>query len=278
MHRLFGIFGLKIVSLSIVPIKKYENPKLYEMKTTNSNRFFKSTLVLALAATTFVLNPMNSLANSDKPFTEKETVNKKALTFAQEPLGYAYNDLEPYIDARTMEIHYSKHHAAYVTNVNDAIAQENITFSSVEEFFANASKLSAKARNNGGGAWNHTFFWKSLRPAVENNAPKGELLIAIEANFGSFDQFKAAFAAAASSRFGSGWAWLVKDGNQLKITSTPNQDNPLMDVAEVKGTPLLGLDVWEHAYYLHYQNKRADYITNWWNVVNWDFVASQFSK
>ncbi|HZY77956.1 MAG TPA: superoxide dismutase [Cyclobacteriaceae bacterium] len=196
-----------------------------------------------------------------------------ALEFSQVKLPYAYNALEPHIDATTMEIHYTKHHTAYVKNANDAIAAEKITFATEKEFFANASKLSAKARNNGGGVWNHNFFWEVMKP--NGGTPTGKISEAINGAFGSFDKFKEQFGAAATSRFGSGWAWLVNDGGKLKIGSTPNQDNPLMDSSEIKGTPLLGLDVWEHAYYLKYQNKRADYIAAFWNIINWDDVAKR---
>lgn len=198
-----------------------------------------------------------------------------ALQFSQIPLPYAANALEPHIDALTMEIHYGKHHAAYIKNVNDAIAAENISFSNEKDFFANISKLSAKARNNGGGAWNHNFFWQVMKPT--SAAPTGKVGDTINGAFGSFEKFKEQFTQAAMTRFGSGWAWLIKDGNTLKIGSTPNQDNPLMDISDLKGTPLLALDVWEHAYYLKYQNKRNEYVANWWNVVNWDEVANRLS-
>ncbi|HEY9008558.1 superoxide dismutase [Ohtaekwangia sp.] len=198
-----------------------------------------------------------------------------ALQFAQVPLPYAYAALEPSIDAMTMEIHYTKHHTAYIKNVNEAIAADKISFGTEKEFFANASKLSAKARNNGGGAWNHNFFWQTMKPGA--GQPGGKLAEAINSSFGSFDKFKEQFTQAAMTRFGSGWAWLVNEGGKLKIGSTPNQDNPLMDVSELKGTPLLGLDVWEHAYYLKYQNKRNEYVANWYNVINWDEVAKRLA-
>ncbi len=197
--------------------------------------------------------------------------------FEQQPLPYGYAALEPYIDAMTMEIHFTKHAAAYAKNLADACAAEkvNMQTTSVENLMKNISKYSTKMRNNGGGHFNHEFFWKCMKPGTTNQ-PSGKLLTSINQSFGSFESFKNAFADAGKSRFGSGWAWLVQtaDGN-LKIGSTPNQDNPLMDVSELKGTPLLGLDVWEHAYYLKYQNKRPDYINNWFNIVNWDFVAGQ---
>ncbi len=197
-----------------------------------------------------------------------------ALEFSQVKLPYSYNALEPYIDAKTMELHYSKHHAGYVRKVNDAIAAESIKYNSVEEFFANSGKLSAGARNNGGGAWNHNFFWQVMKPDG-GKTPSGKIADAINGAFGSFDKFKEAFTKAATSRFGSGWAWLVNDNGKLKIGSTPNQDNPMMKGVDISGTPLLGIDVWEHAYYLKYQNKRGEYIDNWWNVVNWDEVAKR---
>lgn len=250
------------------------------MSLTNRRRFLKTTLGISaatVASTALGINPISALSSCSSP-TSSNGSSGVPLEFVQDPLPYDFSALEPHIDARTMEIHYSRHHAGYVTNANAAVSEENISYSSFEDFFANISKLSTKARNNGGGAWNHSFFWKSMRAPMENNAPTGALLEAIETSFGSFDEFKAQFAAAGSGRFGSGWAWLVEDNGSLKIGSTPNQDNPLMDVSDFKGKPLLGIDVWEHAYYLHYQNKRGDYIENWWNVVNWDFVAEQFGS
>ena len=198
------------------------------------------------------------------------------LSFSQLALPYAYSALEPSIDALTMEIHYTKHHAAYVKNVNESVAAESITAGDEKAFFAGVSKLSAKARNNGGGAWNHNFFWQVMGPGG-TGAPTGKVLDALNAGFGDLDTFKETFTKAAMGRFGSGWAWLVEQNGKLAIGSTPNQDNPLMDVSELKGTPLLALDVWEHAYYLKYQNKRNEYVANWWNVVNWDEVAKRMA-
>jgi Fe-Mn family superoxide dismutase len=194
--------------------------------------------------------------------------------FTQVALPYSYQALEPNIDAMTMDIHYNKHHAAYIKNINDAIAAENISYATEMEFFTNASKLSSKARNNSGGVWNHNFFWQIMKPN-SGGVPAGKAGDTITAAFGSFDKFKEQFTQAAMTRFGSGWAWLVNDNGKLKIGSTPNQDNPMMDVSELKGTPLLGLDVWEHAYYLKYQNKRNEYLANWWNTINWDEVAKR---
>jgi len=197
------------------------------------------------------------------------------MAFELPKLGYDYAALEPHIDSRTMEIHLTKHHQAYVTNLNNAIAGSEWENSSIEKILAGVSKLPVAVRNNGGGHFNHTLFWTVMTPNA-GGTPKGDLLDAINRYFGSFDKFKELFANAGMTRFGSGWAWLVKTGNELKITSTPNQDNPLMDLADVKGTPILGVDVWEHAYYLKYQNRRNEYLAAFWNVVNWDEVGRRF--
>ncbi len=198
------------------------------------------------------------------------------MAFELPKLEYAYDALEPHIDARTMEIHHSKHHAGYTNNLNGAVAGTELEGKSVEELLGNISKHSVAVRNNGGGFYNHNLFWKVMSPNG-GGEPKGELADAIKKDFGSFDAFKEAFNKAAATRFGSGWAWLVKQADgKLVVSSTPNQDNPLMDIAEVKGTPILGLDVWEHAYYLHYQNRRPDYIGAFWNVINWDEVTRRF--
>jgi len=198
------------------------------------------------------------------------------MAFTLPALPYAFNALEPHIDARTMEIHHGKHHNAYVTNLNNAVAGAPAEGLSLEELMKSISKHPMAVRNNGGGHYNHSLFWTLMAPNA-GGAPEGKLADAINSAFGSFDEFKTKFNAAATGRFGSGWAWLVKDeAGKLVISSTPNQDNPLMDLAEVKGTPLLGLDVWEHAYYLHYQNRRPDYCAAWWNLVNWSVVASRF--
>ncbi len=194
------------------------------------------------------------------------------MAFELPKLGYAYEALEPYIDAQTMEIHYTKHHQAYVNNLNNAVTGGEWENRSLEEILSNVSQLPVAVRNNGGGHYNHTFFWKILGPNA-GGAPTGDLADALNRYFGSFEKFKEQFTSAAMTRFGSGWAWLVKSGNELKITSTANQDNPLMDLSEVKGTPILGVDVWEHAYYLKYQNRRNEYLSAFWNVVNWDEVG-----
>jgi superoxide dismutase, Fe-Mn family len=199
------------------------------------------------------------------------------MAFTLPALSYAFNALEPHIDARTMEIHHGKHHNTYVTNLNNAVAGKPEESLSIEDLCKSVSKYPVAVRNNGGGHWNHSFFWTIMGPNA-GGKPSGPLADAINSAFGSFDEFKTKFAAAAAGRFGSGWAWLIVDGTgKLQITSTPNQDNPLMDVAEVKGKPVLGLDVWEHAYYLNYQNRRPDYVTAFWNVVNWDEVAKRFA-
>lgn len=197
------------------------------------------------------------------------------MSFELPKLPYAYAALEPHVDARTMEIHHTKHHQGYVNNLNAAVAGTPEEGKSLEELMANISKLSVGVRNNGGGHYNHSLFWEIMTPNG-SGAPSGDLADAINAAFGSFDKFKENFNSAAATRFGSGWAWLIKHDGKLAVTSTPNQDNPLMDINDVKGTPILGLDVWEHAYYLNYQNRRPDYISAWWNVVNWDKVAEKF--
>ena len=195
------------------------------------------------------------------------------MAFELPKLAYAYNALEPHIDALTMEIHHSKHHAAYTNNLNAAVKGSEMEKLSIEDLLKNISKHPVAVRNNGGGFFNHSLFWTFLAPNA-GGQPKGDLLDAINRNFGSFDKFKEDFTKAAATRFGSGWAWLIKDNSgKLVIGSTPNQDNPLMDISELKGTPILALDVWEHAYYLKYQNRRPDYITAFWNVVSWDEVS-----
>jgi Fe-Mn family superoxide dismutase len=200
------------------------------------------------------------------------------MSFTLSPLPYAHDALEPHIDTQTMQIHHGKHHQAYVDNLNKAIAGTEHEGKTIEALVADAGKISVAVRNNGGGHWNHTFFWESLAPNA-GGTPKGDLAAAIDKAFGSFDTFKEKFANAGMTRFGSGWAWLcINDQKELVISSTPNQDNPLMDVAEVKGTPLLGVDVWEHAYYLKYQNRRADYLGAFWNVISWDKIEARYQS
>lgn len=198
------------------------------------------------------------------------------MAFELPQLPYAYDALEPHIDARTMEIHHSKHHNAYVTNLNAAIAGTDLEGKSIEDLMKNLDMNNMAVRNNGGGHYNHTMFWEIMSPNG-GGLPTGELASAIDAAFGSFDAFKTEFAKAGATRFGSGWAWLcVKDG-KLEVCSTPNQDNPLMPGVACGGQPILGMDVWEHAYYLHYQNRRPDYIEAFFNVINWAEVAKRFA-
>jgi len=197
------------------------------------------------------------------------------MAFELGKLGYSFNALEPYIDAKTMEIHHDKHHAGYTNNLNAAVEGTTLAGKSIEELLSGVSGLSAAVRNNGGGYYNHNLYWDVIAPGGAP-APKGELLDAINESFQSLENFQEAFSKAALTRFGSGWAWLVLQNNKLVVSSTPNQDNPLMDVAEVQGTPILGIDVWEHAYYLNYQNRRPDYVNAFWNIINWDEVARRF--
>jgi superoxide dismutase, Fe-Mn family len=198
------------------------------------------------------------------------------MAFKLPELPYSYDALEPHIDARTMEIHHSKHHAGYTNNLNAAVAGSDLEGQSITDILANISKHSVAVRNNGGGFYNHDLFWQVMSPNG-GGKPSGNLMLAIEKDFGSFESFKEEFSKAAATRFGSGWAWLVKQSNgKLVVSSTANQDNPLMDVADVKGTPIIGLDVWEHAYYLKFKNKRPDYISEFWDVVNWEEAAKRF--
>lgn len=197
--------------------------------------------------------------------------------FTLPDLPYAHDALEPHIDARTMEIHHGKHHAGYTNKLNAALEGSDDAGKSIEELMATAGSAGAAIRNNGGGFYNHSLFWTVMSPNGGGN-PSGDLAAAIDADLGGFEAFKDAFAKAAGSRFGSGWAWLIVDAEgKLQVTSTPNQDNPLMDVADVKGTPILGLDVWEHAYYLNYQNRRPDYVQAFFEVVDWDAVAKRYA-
>lgn len=198
------------------------------------------------------------------------------MAFELPKLPYATDALEPNIDTKTMEIHHGKHHAGYTNNLNNAVAGTDLEGKSVEAILANISSASGAVRNNGGGFYNHSLFWEVMTPNGGGN-PTGAIADAIDSAFGSYEAFKDAFAKAAATRFGSGWAWLVVVDGELKVTSTPNQDNPLMDISEVKGSPVLGLDVWEHAYYLNYQNRRPDYINAFFNVINWTKVNELFA-
>jgi Fe-Mn family superoxide dismutase len=224
------------------------------------------------------LSYINPLANNLNKLSNKNNRSKLTMgKFELPALPYEYDALEPYIDKMTMEIHHTKHHNGYVTKLNGAVEGTDLAGKSLEEMFGKISSLPVAVRNNGGGHFNHSLFWSVMKKNGGGN-PDGALSDAINAAFGSLDTFKSKFSDSAATRFGSGWAWLIKQDGKLLVTSTPNQDNPLMDVADVKGTPILGLDVWEHAYYLKYQNRRPDYIENWWNVINWEEVAKRFSE
>lgn len=271
---------------------------------SNRREFLQKSLLAGIGLTV-----LGKSALEGKGFTAPEAkVVDGLFQFTLPLLPYGYDALEPWIDKRTMEIHYSKHHQAYVDNLNKARAKAQQSSTSVgvqanpgateiasvdtpqdrlagrvelEEILRNVKNAELAIRNNAGGHWNHSFFWEIMRAPSQSptpNAPTGKLADDINQTFGDFEKFKQQFTQAAKDRFGSGWAWLIKQDGQLKITSTPNQDNPLMDIAEVPGTPILALDVWEHAYYLKYQNVRAEYITGWWNVVNWDKVNEHYLK
>jgi Fe-Mn family superoxide dismutase len=239
------------------------------MKNNNSRRKFIGNTIKAGVLVSAVGFDYNTVSANENQTT----------VFKQTPLAYNYNALEPHIDAMTMEIHYSKHAAAYTKNLNDAVAIElNGRNTSIEDLLKNISNYSAKLRNNGGGHYNHELFWKSMQPNG-STLVQGKLSEAIQSSFNSYENFKNKLSEAAMSRFGSGWAWLYMDDKKtLQIGSTPNQDNPLMDVSLIKGTPLLGLDIWEHAYYLKYQNRRAEYVSNWFNLINWEFVEERYLK
>lgn len=247
------------------------------MDPISRNGFLRRSLNIAGAmATAPLLAHAHFFSETHSNTPDMTELAPSPTLFPQAPLPYTYDALEPHMDARTMELHYAKHHAKYVKEVADAIAEEKIAANSAEEFFAKVSSYSPKARNNGGGAWNHDLYWRVMKPGG-GGEPSGALRDAINASFGDFDTFKTKFTEAGMKRFGSGWAWLVKNGDKLIIGSTPNQDNPLMDASEFKGIPLLGMDVWEHAYYLNCQNKRDAYIANFFSVINWDEVAKRFA-
>jgi Fe-Mn family superoxide dismutase len=233
-------------------------------------RTFVKTIPLSIA----LAGSAESLACKSVSKTKNQN---KIMAFELPVLPYATNALEPHIDTKTMEIHHGKHHAAYVTNLNNAVnADPNAQDKSLEYLIKNISKYAMAIRNNGGGHWNHDMFWKIMSPNGGGD-PKGEIAFAINGAFGSYENLKKEISNAGMTRFGSGWAWLCVDANKnLFISSTPNQDNPLMDIADKKGTPVLGVDVWEHAYYLNYQNRRADYLTAFFNVINWDEVNARF--
>ncbi len=245
----------------------------------NRRKFLKKSFTnsfLAIVGWESMVSLLSSFSLHENNSNENAIIN-----FEQQPLPYAYNALEDCIDATTMEIHYTKHAAAYAKNLNEAVVAEKVEKeTSLETILSNISKYSVKMRNNAGGHFNHELFWKCMQPKTINNLPKDNILLEINKSFGDFASFKKLFSDAGKTRFGSGWVWLVKDETgKLKISSTANQDNPLMDLKEIeiKGSPILCLDVWEHAYYLKYQNKRADYIEQWWNLVNWNFVEKRLS-
>jgi Fe-Mn family superoxide dismutase len=245
--------------------------KNHIMKKNITRRQFVTNIGKASVAAGLATTVIPALAKNFIP-------RQNSITYQQQPLPYAYNALEKAIDAQTMDIHYTKHAAAYAKNLSEAVEAENVDTKTVpiETLLMNISKYSTKMRNNGGGHYNHELFWQSMSPN-STEKPSGKLGASIEKDFGSFEAFKNQFNDTAKNRFGSGWAWLVVNGDKkLIVTSTPNQDNPLMDIAEVKGFPVFGLDVWEHAYYLRYQNKRPDYINNWWSVANWNFIEKRF--
>lgn len=247
------------------------------MSTKIPRRHFLTNSVKGTVAMGLGFSAISSFAGT--PASPGAVLSPTDTGFDQQPLPYAYNALEDIIDVTTMEIHYTKHAATYAKNVKEAVAAEAPEKKSVEEILNSVSKYTPKMRNNAGGHYNHELFWQCMAPRQSNNQPTGKLMESIEKTFKSFADFKTQFSDAAKNRFGSGWAWLYGDNNKtLHIGSTPNQDNPLMDISEIKGFPLLGLDVWEHAYYLKYQNKRPDYIQNWWNVVNWKYVQQRFEK
>ncbi len=249
--------------------KLFKNNRREFLKTTG-----KAGLALGISFSAF---PAIAKSFSGKTIE----ILENGTPFVQTALPYAFNALEPVIDARTMEIHYTKHAAGYASNLAEAVKEGNVDTkkTTLEEILAGISKYSTKMRNNAGGHYNHELFWKCMQAPVAGSKPENQLRKAIEKDFNSLEAFKTQFFEAAKNRFGSGWSWLIMTNDKkLLITSTPNQDNPLMDLSDVKGMPLLALDVWEHAYYLKYQNKRTDYINEWWNVVNWNFVEQRFSE
>lgn len=241
---------------------------------THRRDFIKTTLKGSLIAGIGISSAGTILESCSSSRNLSKNIFKTG--FDQAPLPYKYDALENVIDAQTMEIHYTKHAAGYSKNLKEAARNEGAEGKTVEEILSSLSKYSTKMRNNAGGHYNHEMFWKCMRSPQNNNTPDKKLRQAINDHFGSFDNFKNKFNEAAGSRFGSGWAWLYSDNNILKIGSTANQDNPLMSMSDIKGFPILGLDVWEHAYYLKYQNKRTEYIDNWWRVVNWNYVEDRF--
>jgi len=243
-------------------------------------RIYKIMMVAMVSAFAFAAcqQPANQNETNNNQTKEPLAMKDQNGKYVLPELPYAHDALEPYIDKMTMEIHHGKHHQAYVTNLNNAISGTEMENMDLMDIFKNMSQYPVAVRNNGGGHWNHTFFWE-IMGSNAGGKPSGKLLSAIEKRFESFDKFKEEFSKAGATRFGSGWAWLIVDSNgELQVSSTPNQDNPFMDVADIKGLPVLGVDVWEHAYYLKYQNRRPEYLENFWSVVNWNEVARRYEE
>ena len=251
------------------------------MKNDLSRRAFINTAGKAGVVAGLSGSVLTTFANTGTPEVRNHISPPEPIPYSQRPLPYSYAALEPAIDAMTMEIHYTKHAAAYAKNLGEAVVAEkvDITKTTLEDLLASISKYSTKMRNNAGGHYNHSLFWELMNSPGKAAIPSSAVLTAIQRDFGSMDALKSKFNDAAKSRFGSGWAWVIinKDG-KLDVVSTPNQDNPLMDLSDAKGQALFGLDVWEHAYYLKYQNKRPDYITAWWSVLNWDYISARYGK
>lgn len=253
---------------------------MYDNKQGLNRKDFIQLSAKTVAITAIGTGVLGSFLSSCNP-SKTAMLGKSVMTgFTQTSLPYSYGALQPVVDQRTMEIHYTKHAAGYAANLNEAVSKEMSNKpASVEVILKSIDKYSLAMRNNAGGHYNHELFWKTMRAPMDNNAPAGNLSTAIVNSFGSVEKFMSEFEDAAITRFGSGWAWLyVQQNGQLAIGSTPNQDNPLMSVSAFQGFPLLGIDVWEHAYYLNYQNRRKDYVSGFWKIVNWDFVGDRFAK
>jgi superoxide dismutase, Fe-Mn family len=257
-------------------VRNFSKIDSMEKHVTTRRQFFTDSVKTGVGVAAG-LTAISSFVASCKTVKASSGSSSFNTGFTQQPLPYSYASLDKSIDGMTMEIHYSRHAASYAANLQDAAKNEGVDVNKpLEEVLTRISKFSTKLRNNGGGHYNHELFWKCMSPDG-GGKPAGRLLTAIEESFSSFETFKTQFGDAGKNRFGSGWAWLVLDGDKkLRIGSTPNQDNPLMDVSEIKGNPIMGLDVWEHAYYLRYQNKRPDYINAWWNVVNWRYIQQRY--
>lgn len=245
----------------------------------NKREFLKTTAILGagtIIAPTMASSHLNP--NPSKGATASLIAQNSEGKFIQPELGYAFDALEPYIDAKTMEVHYGKHHAGYTRKFNTALEHEDLHPTDIKKLFASVSNYGPGVRNNGGGYYNHSLYWKFMSPDG-GGEPSGKLAKAINKDFGSFQNFKDLFSSTSASHFGSGWGWLILDSKgKLQVTSMPNQDNPLMDVAKVQGTPLLNIDVWEHAYYLHYQNMRKSYVEAYWNVIDWGYVQALYEE